>query len=125
MIAQVPIVDRASTRSVWFALLGGHMAWSFHLLLGYFVLVMSCYPGLGFRLLGMNGFSVLFLALTLMTALLAAAATVAGWRTWQQNEATWRGSLALMGMLLSGLFFATILLQAVPLHYLQPCSIAP
>jgi hypothetical protein len=122
MIASTPSGDRSTLQSIWFALLGGHAAWTLHLLLGYFLVSLSCVPAVGFQLFGMNGFLLLLLLLTLGTAVLALSATAVGWRTWRHEESGWRGFLALTGMLLSSLFLATILLQGASLFYLQPCS---
>jgi hypothetical protein len=116
-------VHRPSTHSIWFALLGGHAAWTLHLLVEYLLVSLSCLPGLGFRLCELNGFAVLLWLLTLATAVLALSATLVGWRGWQQEGSSWRGFLALTRALLSRLFLATILLQGTSLFYLQPCSV--
>jgi hypothetical protein len=123
MIAVPRSNHQSSTVSVWFALLGGHVAWTLHLLVGYFLVSLSCLPGLRFRLFELNGFLLLIWLLTLATAVLACAATVTGWRDWRQEGTSWRGFVALTGMLLSGLFCATIVLQGVPLFFLAPCPL--
>jgi hypothetical protein len=117
---------------LWGTALAGHVAWSAQLLLSYFVTSLACaaQPG-AFRLAGLDGFQALLVALTLVPAAVALLATLDNWRAWraarrQQPRGTdeavgWRGFLGLFGLLLNGVFVATILLTGLSLVYLQPC----
>lgn len=109
--------------TLWFALLGGHTAWTGHLLLGYFLVSLSCLPAPEFRVFGIGGYEFLVILLTVITAALALGATIAGFSAWQKiGTGEWRGVMGFMGMVLSGIFFVTILFQGVPVAYLDPCS---
>jgi hypothetical protein len=123
MIARPLRSEHANMRAGWFALLGGNAGWSLHLLLGYLSVSLYCHPGAAFHLAGMSGFVLTFAALTLTTLAIAGWATVTGWHIWQQEGASWHGFLGLMGMMLGGLFAATILLQGMPILFVQPCSV--
>jgi hypothetical protein len=113
---------QAGLAHLWFALLGGQVAWSAHLLLSYLLVSLACGPGPRLVTLGVDGYRLLLWLLLLATAALALAATVVGWRAWRQPSATgWRRWLALVGFLLSGLGLATILFQGLPLLFLDEC----
>ncbi|HEY8475495.1 MAG TPA: hypothetical protein VIN09_01355 [Chloroflexota bacterium] len=112
-----------SMARLWFGLLGGHAAWSLHLLLAYFIASLACLPTAGFQVFEVDGFGLLIVLLTVAMGLVALAAAVAAFRAWRWSGARgWRGFMALVGLLLDGLFFATIVAQGVPLLYLDPCT---
>jgi hypothetical protein len=121
------------TARLWFGALGGHTAWTAQLLLSYFVVSLACRdPSASFRLAGVDGYQLLLVALTVLPAAGALAATVVAYRGWRAagvsprveaaGTADWRGFLGLFGALLSGLFVATILVTGISLVYLRPCQ---
>jgi hypothetical protein len=121
------------TARLWFGALGGHTAWTAQLLLSYFVVSLACRdPSASFRLAGVDGYQLLLVALTVLPAAGALAATVVAYRAWRAagvsprveaaGTADWRGFLGLFGALLSGLFVATILVTGISLFYLRPCQ---
>jgi glucose uptake protein GlcU len=96
-----------------FAVLGGPLAWSVHLLLSYLLVTLACsteWTSIGPALAITTAFSVL----------LSALAGVVAYRRWQgvstdthQDQATF---LMLVGMMLAGLFLLAIVLGGlVPL----------
>lgn len=120
--------DQASAARVgllplWFGLLGGHVAWTLHLVASYFVVPLVCATGLDVVLYG----------ITLGALLLALAATFVAWRSWRRLRAVESPGvvaladrrayfMAILGALLSGLFFMVILAQALPIVLHHPCD---
>jgi hypothetical protein len=106
----------------WLALLGGHLAWTAHLLLSFFLVPVVCASGLG----------ILPHLITLLCALGALAAAVASLRYWARADAAGRPPhgwpdrpvryLAFSGFILNGLFLYAILMQGVPGLLLNPCA---
>lgn len=105
---------------LWFGAFGGLVAWSAHLVLGYFLITAACVDGES-RLGGTAGLNAAFLALTLLLAVVAALATAAAARTWSAGRG-WRRFMGFFGVLLSGLSLATILLGATQVIALPPCA---
>lgn len=126
-----PAVGRWEIR---FAFLGGGVAWTLHLLGVYVVAEFGCIAGLGTRLVG--GLSIvawLLIGVTLLTGLLAAAASWTAWRA----EAILRGAtatnapvepetkafVASVSRTLNAIFAFIIAAQGVPIFfYLRDCS---
>ncbi len=122
MFVQVRPAPPTGLVPLWFTLLGGHAAWTLHLLLSYFLVSLACLPGPDFQLFGRGGYLLLIALLTVATTGLALGATIIGWHAWRRNGAdNWPGFLAFVGMLLSGLFLATIIMQTAPLFFLDLC----
>lgn len=122
----------ASRGKIWFALLGGGVAWTLHLLLAYVVAEFGCLSGLGENDAG--GLTVvawLLLAVSAGALALAAAATIAAAGIRRQlhelsnvqmeNARTlaFSGRLALVTNLV---FTLVIAVQSVPIFYfLRSC----
>ncbi len=107
---------------LWFGLLGGHTAWTIQLLVNYFLVSLACPLGRApFEVFGIAGFDVLMLLVNMMTATVALVAGIVSYWAWQRSGRRGRrGFMALVGVLLSGLFFATILLVATSNLYVDP-----
>lgn len=116
--------------ALWFALLGGPVAWSAHLLGSYPLVSVSC----------RMGSTALLNVLTVVTAVIAAAAAVTGWWAWRTAIRAGAGSgdrvapgggsdggldrpvfMALCGLLLGALFTVAILMEGLPPLLQDPC----
>jgi hypothetical protein len=104
---------------LWFGVFGGLAAWSAHLVLGYLLISFGCDEGRS-RPGGDAGLTVGYVALTLVLAAVAAAATVAAIQAWRTDR-EWRRFFGLFGALLSALALGTILLGGVQPFFLRPC----
>jgi hypothetical protein len=104
---------------LWFGVLGGLAAWSAHLMFGYLLISFGCDDGRS-RLGGDTGLTLGYVALTLVLAVVAAAATVAAIQAWRTDRG-WRRFFGLCGALLSALGLGTILLGGVQPFFLRPC----
>ncbi len=132
-VSRVSAQDPALTEPrLWFAAMAGHFAWTAQLLLSYFVVSLACrQPPLVFEVAGVDGFQLLLIALTVVSAAVALGATLVGFRAWRAARASrpanaaepvgWRGFLGAFGALLSGIFAFTILMTGLSLLYLDPC----
>lgn len=120
------------TPALWFSALAGHAAWTAQLLLTYFALSVFCsLQPPRFGALGLDGASVVLIALTVVPAAIAVVAMVLGIAAWRQSgydepadtrgTGGWRGFLGAFGALLSGLFVLVILLTGTSFFYLSPC----
>ena len=121
---------------LWFAVLGGGVAWAAHLLVGWFLVeVIACAPAATHRgqVLGLSLSSVIVL-LTVALGLVAAAAALLAWHAWRRlarpvaspaggGRAVGRaGFMALVGLGMDLLFLAIIVLSGIALAYLGPCT---
>lgn len=106
---------------LWFGLLGGAGAWLAHLLLSYAVAEFGCVSGLHqYQWLGISLVAWILLAISLLTASVAAAATRS--IPAPAEESSPEGHLGRMGCLSSGSFFAVIVVESIPiLYYLSRC----
>jgi hypothetical protein len=125
--AAAPRTDRDVPLAVlWFALLGGPVAWSAHLLASYPMVPVACRMGTTAPLH----------AITAMTAAIAASAAAAGWWAWQRARGAGlpdgpgrfeasesrAGFMGLAGMLLALLFTFAILMEGLPPLLQDPCQ---
>jgi hypothetical protein len=121
---------------LWFAALGGGVAWAAHLLVGWFLVeVIACAPAATHRgqVLGLSLSSVIVL-LTVALGLVAAVAALLAWYAWRRlsggaggvrsagRAAGRAGFMALVGLGMDLLFLAIIVLSGVALAYLGPCT---
>jgi hypothetical protein len=106
----------------WLALLGGHLAWTAHLLLSFPLVPVVCATGWG----------VLPHVITGLAALVALSAVIVAFRYWERTDGDVRdphvqpdrpvGWLAFAGFLLNSLFLFAIVIQGVPNFVLNPCA---
>lgn len=116
-------------RPLWFGTLTGPLIWAVHLMASYTVVTLACYTDFAqFSFFGFAGTNLLILLITLGSALLVFLAGQAAYRHWQRLGGNLeRGVqnlpefMALLGILSSGLFLATILVAGLPAVYLQAC----
>lgn len=122
-------------RLLWFGLLTGPIVWSVYFLVVYAIVEVACWAGLqGSDLEGLNALSFIVLGLTFAALLITFYFGFLAYRTWQrmsrhtanyagQSQAEQRsGFMAFAGVLLSGLFALTILLNGIPALILRPCG---
>jgi hypothetical protein len=112
--------------AVWFGLLGGPAAWTVHLMGSYLLVPYACGSGL----------IVLIHLLTLATEVVAVAAGVAAYRVVAAARRAPRlergraagverdAFLGVLGIFLSGLFFAVNLAEWLPTLLVDPCLTA-
>jgi hypothetical protein len=108
--------DRGASLGRWFALLGGHLAWSAQLLVGFALAAPACRAGWGPHGLVLGTLSLAALAVT----------AGAGWAGLRLRRRAGAGAardrfLGLVGFLLSGLFAFAILLTAAGLVLVGTC----
>jgi hypothetical protein len=116
---------------LWFALLGGGVAWAVHLGGAWAISEFGCVAGIQRSLLlGVSVVAWAIVAVSVMAFAVAVAATVVGWR--RENRLELRdpadrvdGSAMYMcraGWITSGIFAFIILVQSVPIFfYLGDC----
>jgi nicotinamide riboside transporter PnuC len=108
---------------LWFALLGGPIAWTAHLLLSYPLVPVVC----------ATGGELLLHAITLVTAVVSLAAAIVGWWSWRKARAAQPGAtqdrlvrrtnfMGRAGALTSGLFFLVIIAEGLPVLLQNPCD---
>ena len=113
---------------LWFALLGGAVAWAGHLMIAYAIAEFGCVAGLGHRyVLGITVVSWMLLAISAAMTALAAAALLISYRirdrgpsapaTPDPDDDPTREFVARFGLISNGLFLLTILVQSVPVFY--------
>jgi hypothetical protein len=123
---------RVSRGALWFGLFGGAVAWTVHLMLAYAAAEFGCVGRLGERgYLGISLVAWLELALTVVTTLVAGAATVVAYRNHRRlrsGEGEEDAAVAAerytawAGLLTSGMFTFIILFESIPiLYYLHSC----
>jgi hypothetical protein len=123
-----------SRRALWFGFLGGALAWTAHLMFAYAAAEFGCVSGWGrSRYLDVSFVAWLEVALTAVTAALAAAATIVAYRCHRRLATTPVDSAdgsahaaerytAYVGLLAGSLFFLTILFESIPIFfYLRHC----
>jgi hypothetical protein len=125
-LARQPDVSRGA---LWAGLFGGALAWTAHLMLSYAVAEFGCVGRMGAR--DYQGISMVAwaeLALTLLTAMGSAAATLVAYRSdrrLRSDEDTCRTVeqyMARAGLFTSGAFTFIILFESIPiLYYLPEC----
>lgn len=116
---------------LWFALLGGAVAWTAHLMLAYGISEFGCTAGLGRRsFIGVSAVSWMLLLLSVAMAALAGWALLvargvgrradAGVPHPDEESTAWE--VARLGSIANGLFLFIVLIQSVPIFfYLGRC----
>jgi hypothetical protein len=117
--------------ALWFGLLGGAIAWTFHLLFAYGAAEFGCVGQSGERsYAGISLVAWLELALTVTTAICSAVAAAVAYRIHKRLQQSGQGpetaraerNLAKAGILTSGLFTFIILFESIPVfYYLRDC----
>lgn len=132
-----PSHRQTSSRMLWIQWLAGPVIWSVHFLLNYLLVETACQAGWNFGLPGMNGLSFLVIVITLLALIITglfARTSYRGWKAFRREHslrdklrepAPWfegpEDFMYLSGLLLNGLFAATMLLVGLPAIFLQPC----
>jgi hypothetical protein len=120
-------IDRSSTLTtllLWFGGLGGPLAWTAQLVIGYGAEEADCSRGGG----SFDGAHPVNLAVSIaagVATLLALAVAFALWRGARGQDVDGRGRVAFMavgGVLVSLLFLALIALTAVGTMHFEPCT---
>lgn len=116
---------------IWFAGLGGAIAWTLHLLIAYAIAEFGCVGGLGHRsFLGITAVSWMAIVLSVVMAAVALAATAVAWRMGRSfppapADGDFEDAGAFMsyaGLLTSGIFALIIIVESIPIFfYLQHC----
>lgn len=123
--------------ALWFGLFGTPVAWSLQLLASYALTAHACFPGAVplARPAGADAWLIALIA-SAAAAVVAAVAGNTAWRSWRATRSEHPGDhgtllevgegrtrfMALAGLLLSGIFFLGIVMNAVPLFLVQPCA---
>jgi hypothetical protein len=126
MTGTVDVPQPPARGALWFAMLGGPAGWSAHLLASYPLVPVACTLS-----------SVWLLhVVTLLTAGVAAAAGVVGWKLWRAagtnrepdagDPAMRRASfMALSGMALGAFFAFVTIVEGLPVFFGHPCLQGP
>lgn len=125
-------VDRPSARRairLWFALLGGALAWSAHFMMNYLLVTIQCVTGwLGASVLGISVLLWLIMLMTLIALGITAWSYAVARRASQQAQAAdaptdgYRMYMARGGLWMNGLFMLLIVLETLPIFFLRPCG---
>jgi hypothetical protein len=104
--------DTVSTQaSLWFGLLAGPLAWTLHELLSYALVRLACANNLDF----------LLHVVTLGSLAVAAAGVYIALRAYRTDTREDARFLAGAGVLVSGLFMFTIVMEGIPNAVVSPC----
>jgi len=118
------LVERVGSPAIWFAFLGGPLAWTAHFLATYGFVYVTCATGLGL---------LLYLP-TLVAVPVVVASGIVAWRLWQRplsDPGTSRFSEArtrffgLASLIMNAIFLLAILLQGASPLFLDACGVAP
>ena len=144
MSGTVELRRRAAPLLLWFAVLGGVVAWSVHLLAGWGLEEIACSPvSDGPNVLGVS-LTVWIGALTFVLGAVTVAAGLLAWRFWREEGAAdpdtgiepgsgdpepeelvrggRAGFMALFGLAANALFLLMIVYGGVSLLLLRPCA---
>lgn len=119
---------------LWFGFLGGALAWTAHLMFAYAAAEFGCVSGWGHgRYLDVSFVAWLEVALTAVTAAVAAASTLVAYQyyrrlktspldTTEVSALVTERYIAFAGLLAGSLFFFVILFESIPIFfYLRHC----
>lgn len=133
------VPPRQETRSwtIWLQLLAGPILWSLHFILGYLLVEAFCQAGWSFELLGLNGISLIVIALTVLALIGTALFAFKSYRSWRafnpnhnmkdelRDSSHWFEQpvefVYFSGFVLTLLFAAVILMVGLPALFLHPC----
>lgn len=120
--------------TLWFGLMGGALAWTAHLMFAYAAAEFGCVSGWGRgRYLDVSFVAWLEVALTAVTAAIAAASTFVAYRyhrrlaappleSTEESAHVAQRYIAFVGLLAGSLFFLVILFESIPIFfYLRHC----
>lgn len=118
-----------TSRTLWFGLLGGALAWMAHLLLAWYLAEAGCVaPFLTGYVLGLPALSLVLGAATVAAAAVAVLALLTARRNGRRladgEPEALRGAgryMARAGLLLSSIFLFIILFESIPLFFFDPC----
>lgn len=111
---------------LWFALLGGAVAWTLHLLLAYAIAEFGCVAGWDeFVAVGISLVSWLLIGVSVAMTALAAGALAVSWDAHRKSRRVPRNSddratldyTARFGLITNGLFLFIILVESVPIFF--------
>lgn len=132
-----PQQHAVSLPALWFGLFGAFAAWSLQTLINYALVAHACYPGFVPRAVPIiGGVSTIALGVSIITLLVALAASLTALSSWRATRSERGGRaerllevgdgrtrfMAAAGLILSGIFTLTIVLNGVPLFMLPTCS---
>lgn len=116
---------------MWYALLGGAVAWTGHLMLAYAISEFGCVAGWGHKIyLAVSVVSWMLIAMSGLMIALAAGALLVSHAIGRRSTAVWRGPddrataefVARFGLIANGLFLFIIVVESVPIvFYLGAC----
>lgn len=113
---------RAAPLLLWFAVLGGAVAWSAHLLVGWGLEEIACSPvSAGPEVLGVS-LTVWIGVLTVVLGAVTVAAGLLAWRFWRLEGAGRAGFMARFGLAANALFLLMIVYGGLSLLLLRPCT---
>jgi len=142
--SRVELRRRAAPLLLWYAVLGGAVAWSAHLLVGWGLEEIACSPvSAGPEVLGVS-LTVWIGVLTVVLGALTVAAGLLAWRFWREEGAAdpntgiepgggdpepeerirsgRAGFMALFGLAANALFLLMIVYGGLSLLLLRPCT---
>lgn len=130
MNAQATIAGVSSWK-LWYALLGGAVAWTGHLMLAYAISEFGCVAGWGHKIvLAISAVSWMLIAMSVVMIALAAGALLMSYGISRRSPGLMHGPddrvtaeyVARFGLIANGLFLFIILIQCVPIFfYLGRC----
>jgi hypothetical protein len=135
-VSPVPPERRGQRRLLWFLLLSGPVIYTVYFLASWITAEYACLgEGLTFSVGGMNGVSLVVLALTLVTLGALLASTTLSWRAWRSrrgqeeadataydNTAGTEAAMAMVGLLLNGFFVIVTIMTGIPSLVLVACD---
>ena len=138
MSQAVPSRQESNSLLLWWRLLAGPIIWSAHFLVGYLLVEAFCQTGLRFTILGIDGLSLILVAITLVAVIGSGYLALQSYRNWgklnpgksfrekfEQTESWSEEAVEFIyftGFLLSTLFTATIVMVGLPVFFLRTCA---
>jgi hypothetical protein len=125
-----PRTRRAGALLLWFAVLGGAVAWAVHLMAAWGTEELTC--AAGHRSISGTSLTVVLVLMVAIPGAVALASLAVAWRAWRQTRGIRDGDgerrldrarlLAIVGISANLLFVAIILLDAIALAVFPPCQ---